>query len=72
MLLLYDANTSTAVGDFSTILRTTNGGENWITQNISNSGETWNPQTSRITNYLNDVSFVDADNSIIVSDDSLI
>ena len=50
-----DANTGTAVGDFGTILRTTDG------------GATWTPQTSGTTNFLIGVSFVDANTGTVVS-----
>ncbi len=50
-----DANTGTAVGDFGTILRTTDG------------GATWTPQTSGTTNSLRGLSFVNANTGTVVS-----
>jgi hypothetical protein len=44
---IFDANTSIAVGDYGTILKTTNGGTNWTNQ------------TSGTTNWLRPVHFVD-------------
>ena len=49
-----DANTGTAVGNSGTIIRTTDGGQNW------------NIQFSGTMNRLNGVSFTDANNGIVV------
>ena len=49
-----DANTGTTVGDFGTIIRTTDGGQNWIIQ------------TSGTTVALNAVFFTDANSGTIV------
>ena len=49
-----DKNTGTAVGESGTILRTTDGGHNWIVQS---SGKTYN---------LNAVHFTDADKGTVV------
>jgi Secretion system C-terminal sorting domain len=49
-----DANTGTAVGDYGTILRTTNGGASWTSQ------------PSRTTNSLYSVSFTDANTGTAV------
>ena len=57
---LTDTNNGTAVGlkyfpsNEAVILRTTNGGETWISQ------------TSELSNYLNDVFFIDINNGIVV------
>ena len=53
-------NNGTAVGSDGLILRTTDGGTNWI------------PQTSGTTNFLNDVSFTDANNGTAVGDNGTI
>src|SRR6267378_2836630 len=50
-----DSNTGTATGDNGTIIRTTNGGNTWVSQ------------TSGTTNNLNAVSFTDANNGTAVS-----
>ena len=51
-----DANTGTAVGDYGTILRTTNGGVNWVSQ------------SSGTTEYLNAVSLTDDNTGTAVGD----
>jgi len=51
-----DANNGTAVGDYGTILRSTNG------------GATWTSQSSGTTRSLNGVSFTDANNGTAVGD----
>jgi photosystem II stability/assembly factor-like uncharacterized protein len=51
-----DANTGTAVGDFGTILRTTDG------------GATWRRQFGGTLNDFSGVSFVDANTGTVVGD----
>ena len=55
-LFFIDASTGYCVGQHGTIIKTTNGGTNWI------------PQTSGTTETLNDVYFLDANTGYVVGD----
>ena len=55
-----DANAGTVVGDYGTILRTTNGGATWVRE------------TNRAGNHLTGVSFTDANMGTAVGLDGMI